>query len=166
MKSISNELKQDEELEKWYICIAEDIDKLEKIFQFDKWDDIYEYLNQLSFDTWPTKRNFVSEVKDKAKIIRDKAKESILTGPSSIKNKIFIYKSHQANLDIYAMYQILKEIQEIIIKFSNEYRKSKLEKNIIDFNDIEHLALQNISRKKRRGRIYTNRCCKKLPKNV
>ena len=151
LKSISNELKQDEELEKWYICIAEDIDKIEKIFQFDKWDDIYEYLNQLSFDTWPTKRNFVSEVKDKAKIIRDKAKESILTGPSSIKNKIFIYKSHQANLDIYAMYQILKEIQEIIIKFSNEYRKSKLEKNIIDFNDIEHLALQILVEKNKEG---------------
>ena len=40
------------------------------------------------------------------------------------------------------MYDILSEIKEIIIELSNRFLDEKKEKNILDFNDIEHFALQ------------------------
>lgn len=39
-------------------------------------------------------------------------------------------------------YKVLKALSGVTIDFSNKYQESKIEKNIIDFNDIEHYALQ------------------------
>ena len=152
LKNISKKLKRDDELEKWYLCILDDINKLEKIEKLQKWDEIYNYLIELPFETWPSKRNFVSELKDKAKGIRDKIKDAVVGGkPSSLRKRVFIYNSQKANEDIYAMYPILKAIKDITIKFSTAYREAKLEKNIIDFNDIEHLALEILVKKDENG---------------
>ena len=160
LKSINQKLKQEIELERWYIQIAEDIDKLEKILELEKWDDIYEYMQQLSFNNWPQKRNFTSELRDTAKNIRDKMREGVLTTTSSIKNKIFIYKSCQANSDILEMYEMLKEIKKIVLEFAEKYKKAKLEKNIIDFNDIEHLALQILVQKDQKGKYIPTEVAK------
>ena len=151
LESISKKLKDDNELEKWYLCLLDDVNKLEKIENLNKWDEIYNYLNELSFDSWPIKRNFVSDLKDKAKSIRDNMREGIITKPSSIKNRVFIYNSKKANEDIYEMYPILTAIKNIVLKFSTAYREAKLEKNIIDFNDIEHLALEILVKKDEAG---------------
>lgn len=152
LKNISKELKKDSELENWYLCILEDISKLEYICRFEKWDDIYEELNKISFAKWPTKRNFEAEVKDRAKNIRDEIRLNLLTDASSIKNKTFIYKSHKANEDIYEMYENLNEIKRIVVRFSEKFKAEKLKKNIIDFNDIEHLALEILVMKDEKGR--------------
>ena len=50
------------------------------------------------------------------------------------------------------MYEVLKEIEKVIITFAEEYKKSKRDKNIIDFNDIEHLALQILVQKNEEGK--------------
>lgn len=150
--NVDKKLKQDIELQKWHLTILEDINKLNQLLKLEKWDELYTYIQELSFSTWPSKKNYDSEIKDKAKKTRDKMKEAIITGDNCIKNKVFIYKSYQANADIYEMYKILKEIQIIILKFIEEYKKAKLERNIIDFNDIEHMALQILVKKNKEGR--------------
>lgn len=50
--------------------------------------------------------------------------------------------SKEAEDDIKSMYPILKSIQELVLEFTNEFNKRKREKNIVDFSDIEHLALK------------------------
>src|SRR5699024_10340236 len=40
------------------------------------------------------------------------------------------------------MYNILNALKNLILEFSEVFSKAKREKNIIDFNDIEHLALK------------------------
>ena len=117
-------------------------------------------MQQLSFNNWPQKRNFASELRDTAKNIRDKMREGVLTTTSSIKNKIFIYKSCQANSDILEMYEMLKEIKKIVLEFAEKYKKAKLEKNIIDFNDIEHLALQILVQKDQKGKYIPTEVAK------
>ena len=75
------------------------------------------------------KRNFVSELKDKAKGIRDKIKDAVVGGkPSSLRKECLFIIHKKANEDIYAMYPILKAIKDITIKFSTAYREAKLEK--------------------------------------
>lgn len=147
LKSINKKLEIETDLSKWYLTINDDIAQLENIINEKKWDDIYETLNELKFKTWPADKKIVSDMKDNAKEIRDNVKKSI----DDLKSKIFIYNSKQANEDIYDMYEILKEIKNLILKFSQEYTNKKKEKNIIDFNDIEHLALKILVQKDEAG---------------
>ena len=137
LKNISLKLKNESELSKFYLCILDDIDKLQEILNENTWDGMYAKLSVLKFKTWPTDKKTVMELKDKAKEIRDGIKKEI----NKFKEKIFIYNSKQANEDIYAMYEILTGIKNVILTFMDEYQKAKKERNIIDFSDIEHYAL-------------------------
>ena len=144
LKSIKTKLQIDNQFIKFYSCILDDISVLEELLIKNTWDDLYEQMIKLKFKTWPTDKKVVSELKDKAKEERDEIKKNL----KKFQEKIFIYNSCQANKDIYEMYRILNSIKNIVLLFSNEYSRAKLERNIIDFNDIEHLALNILVKKK------------------
>ena len=55
--------------------------------------------------------------------------------------------SKEAMEDIYNMHYILKELEKMVIEFSCLFAKRKKEKNVIDFNDIEHFALKILIKK-------------------
>lgn len=78
-----------------------------------------------------------SESKDKAKEIRDEVKKKL----AKVLDKILICDSQEANQDIYDMYSILLKLQDLIFTFETEFAKRKREKNIVDFSDVEHFAL-------------------------
>ena len=143
LKTVKNELKEDSELEKYYITILEDIEKIEKLLKQDSWDDIYNLICNLQFEKWPISRKIQSELKDKSKQIRDKVEKPI----KDFRDTIFIYQSKEAIEDIYDMYKILNILEKVILKFSNKYQENKKEKNIIDFSDIEHFALKILVKK-------------------
>lgn len=157
LKTLSITLKRENELEKFYLCILDDIALLEEILGLNTWDEIFEKISNLRFKTWPTDRKVTLEIKDKAKEIRDGIKKSI----NKFKEKIFIYDSKQANSDIYEMYAILVAIKNVIYKFIEEYKKVKIEKNIIDFNDIEHYALNILVKKDEEGNYIATEVAKK-----
>lgn len=138
LKQQAVKLQQDEMLIKWNIIINEDIDNLEKLLNINTWDELYNQIADIKFRTWAQDKKIESDIKDEAKEIRDKVKSQI----NDLKNKIFLYNSHQATKDIYEMYRILVNIERVIHKFSQNYQQIKKEKNIIDFNDIEHFALK------------------------
>ena len=52
-----------------------------------------------------------------------------------------------ANKDIWEMYNVLVYLKQVIFKFMDKYKDRKQLKNIIDFNDIEHYALQILVKK-------------------
>ena len=138
LKQQAVKLQQDEMLIKWNIIINEDIDNLEKLLNINTWDELYNQIADIKFRTWAQDKKIESDIKDEAKEIRDKVKSQI----NDLKNRIFLYNSHQATQDIYEMYRILVNIERVIHKFSQNYQQIKKEKNIIDFNDIEHFALK------------------------
>ena len=53
------------------------------------------------------------------------------------------------------MYGILKKLKNIIVEFKYEYTKLKKEKNVIDFHDIEHFALNILVKKEKDNYIPT-----------
>ena len=76
--------------------------------------------------------------KDIAKQTRDEVKGAI----KKITEKILIFNSKEANQDINDMYEILKKLEKVILEFGEKFAKRKKEKNIVDFGDVEHFALQ------------------------
>ena len=155
-ESISKKLTLDKELEKYYQTIRNDIDMLENLKRsLNSWDKAYEINQNLKFPTWP-RQKVESELKDEAKKIRDDGKKKL----SKILDKILIYNSRQANEDIYDMYSILSKLKNLIFEFNEEFSKRKRNKNIVDFNDIEHFALK-ILLKEENGKIQVSDVAKR-----
>ena len=51
------------------------------------------------------------------------------------------------------MYPLMKCLSSLVIEFSNRYRDKKREKDILDFNDLEHLCLEILIDKDEEGNI-------------
>ena len=142
ISSIKNLIKLIEwnpEFEKHCICLYNDIDKLENLERsLDDWNKAYNINLDLKFDSWP--RNSVTDIdlKDKVKDERNAIKKHL----QSELDKILVFDSKQANQDIYDMYPTLVNLENLVFAFEKEFSKRKRDKNIVDFNDIEHFALE------------------------
>ena len=157
LRVLEKELSKFKELEKFLKIIKIDIANLEEISKLETWDKLYEAINNLTFDRWPTDKKITNPLKNDAKDKRDKIKDDI----KKIKEKIFFVDSKQAKKDIEEMYYILKSLKNIVFDFIEEYSKAKKEKNIIDFNDIEHFALNILVKEDEHGNITTSYIAKK-----
>lgn len=131
-------IKQDtlkfSELEKFSRVLQEDINNLTNI-NLENWDKAYDSINEISWSKWPVDKKVTLELKNEAKEIRDKVKKQF----DGVKIKS---NSKEASQDIVDMYEILNEIKKLILEFSATFAAKKKERNIIDFNDIEHFALK------------------------
>ena len=59
------------------------------------------------------------------------------------------------------MYNILNKLKNIILEFSEKFYQKKREKNIMDFNDMEHLALKILVKKDEAGNVVKTEVAKK-----
>lgn len=157
LSEVEEILLLDSELEKFWQTIRNDIEMLENLKNnLNNWDNAYDIGKNLKFVTWPRKK-VESDVKEHAKEIRDGIKAKLY----KTINKILICNSKEANQDIYDMYNILKKLEQCILEFNKEFGKRKREKNIVDFNDIEHFALQILYKENNDGEIEKTEVAKR-----
>ena len=158
LKQVENKLSKFEELAKFQIVINNDIQNLEQIMNSaDLWETAYNSALTLAWPKWPSDRKVTLEVKDEAKEIRDSVKKKV----ASTIEKYLIYNSKQANSDIYEMYDVLYGIKQLVLEFTEKFSARKKEKNIVDFNDIEHFALNILLNIDQDGKISETEVAKK-----
>ena len=134
LENIKNKTLKFPELEKFSMVLEEDINNLNAI-KLDTWDIAYNSMNLMSWTKWPVDKKVTLDLKNEAKDVRDSIKKEF--------NGIILqYTSAEANKDIFDMYPVINSLKNLILEFSNEFKLAKREKNVIDFNDIEHLALK------------------------
>ena len=156
LEEVARQLSYDSELEKFYQTIRNDIDMMQGLKNnLHSWDKAYTINQDFKFVTWP-RQKVESPKKDEAKIIRDDVKKKL----TKVLDKILFCDSKQANQDIYDMYEILVKLEEIILEFGKEFSKRKRDKNIVDFTDIEHFALE-ILLKEENGKIKPSQVAKR-----
>ena len=127
------------ELQKYFLIINDDIEQLQMLkINLDSWNKAYEIASNIKFKTWATDKKITLEAKDDAKATRDIVKANL----KKVTEKILIFNSKEANEDINDMYEVLKKLGNIIIEFGQMFEKRKKDKNIVDFSDVEHFALQ------------------------
>ena len=137
LEDVFKSLTYDSELEDFKQTIESDIKQLKILKQnLNNWDNSYEIVQNMKFVTWPRKK-IESEIKEEAKAIRDNVKKKF----NKKIDKIFVSDSKQSNQDIFDMYKILKKLEKLILEFDEIFSKRKRDKNIVDFTDIEHFAL-------------------------
>lgn len=158
LRRVESNLMKDEELLKYKVMIGQDIINLEYMIEnIGSWDKCNEIANTKVFDTWPSDRKIQSELKDNAKSIRDSIKKKFNDVTANVRS----YSSIEAYENIYSMYDILKAIESIILEFSEKFAERKREKNIVDFNDIEHFALKILVNRDSDGTISDTDVAKK-----
>ncbi len=159
LKIVRNKLELVSELEKYKLTIQSDIDMLKELYNAinKSWDEAYSIAQNMTLKTWPRDRKISSDLKDEAKSVRDDIKDAIM----KIIKPTLIYDSESAYSDIYSMYDILNILKDVIIKFDEEFKNKKHERNIIDFNDIEHYALKILVKKDEKGNTIPTDIAKK-----
>lgn len=158
LKQVQKNLARFEELAKYQAVIENDIANLENLENNSNlWESAYNSAITLAWAKWPSDRRITLEIKDQAKDIRDSVKKKV----ASTIDKYLIYNSKQANSDIYEMYDALSSIKELVIEFTNKFAAKKKEKNIVDFNDIEHFALNILVKIDENGEITETDVAKK-----
>ena len=139
LQNILKDMKKIDELSKFTKIIQEDIYNLEDILRYtNSWDNTLTKMNNLVWQKWPTDKKITIDLKEQAKEVRNKVKEII---NKSIKKKI-AYDSIQANEDINEMHVTLTKLKNLLVEFMFKFASKKKEKNVVDFNDIEHFALK------------------------
>ena len=155
LESARKLLYDNKDLEGYLKIIEHDIDMLNKLkANLNNWDNAYEINKVLEFIKWSGKRIDAKE-KEEAKNIRDSVKDNL-----KVLNNILVCDSKTANRDIFDMYNILLKLENIILEFGEEFSKRKRDKNIVDFQDVEHFALK-ILIKEQDGKIEDTPVAKK-----
>ena len=158
LKNEAKKLSVEEDLKIWEKTFENDCQELEKLLNnLDSWDKSYQIANLIEFIPWPRNKTEFTEQKDKAKSVRDvirkKYKEKI--------QKIFVSNSEEANKDILEMYKKLNKLKKLVLEFDEKFTKRKKEKNILDFSDIEHLALKILVKENEEGKYIRSEIAKK-----
>ena len=133
------ELEGIKSLEQTYLLFEKDIELLKKI-DTTSWDTAQTGLSNIQWAQFTRKNKTMSEGEDQIrtelKTRRDNEKDYL---KKAIKEKI---SQESAVLELNEMYPSLKYLLEMIENFDENYKKAKKEKNIIDYTDLEHLALK------------------------
>ncbi|WP_352420084.1 helicase-exonuclease AddAB subunit AddA [Proteiniborus sp.] len=97
----------------------------------------HERLKRVSKDVDEELKKEVTKLRDSYKIIIDK----------SLKKDIFNKNIELYLAEINNLYPVMKYLYHLVVEFSQIYASKKLEKGIIDFNDLEHYALRILENK-------------------
>ena len=139
LKAEERRLSFESELDQYERVINSDISQLEMVYgNLENWDKAYSLINNVEFLKWPVSRKITNPEKDRAKALRDKVTKDF----KAKRTKIFTANSEDANNDLIEMYGILSKLENLIVDFDKEFSKNKRDRNIVDFSDVEHLALK------------------------
>ena len=113
-----------------------------------------EFRNEIifyDFPKLPVKRNKDAdkEAKERVKKLRDKVKKKIL----EFKSILDSYENEFIRKEFIFLYPSMKTLSNLVILFDKKYEAKKRERDLIDFNDIEHLSLSILTDKDDEGHI-------------
>lgn len=113
------------------------------------YDSLCAAFGAVAFDRLPSKRDAsVSPAKrEAAKSLRDKVKEAL----SELRAQFFCGSAGQVRRQMEGCQAAVEALVDLTLAFKAAYDAAKREKNILDFDDIEHFALQILLRREEDG---------------
>jgi ATP-dependent helicase/nuclease subunit A len=131
------------ELTPYIDIFRSDTETARQLMEIDSWNKLGEELNKLQFAKLPALRKLSEEAaakKDMAKDARDYFKKKT----DALRKELFD-NAPAAGKSMGSMYPLLKALSDTTIDFSSRFGQKKRERGLIDFNDIEHFALDILS---------------------
>lgn len=120
--------------------IRSDLEKYEQIAACNDFIGFYEALSNLSYDRLPSSRGFTGDAEklERVKQMRDEAKEFVKK-----LNKQYFFTSPQVMVEqMKKTAPMARELVRLTEEFADTFAEEKRRKNLVDFHDLEHFALQ------------------------
>ena len=139
--------------------LLEDQERVEELSHAENFSELYEGFSSLSFGRISSKKDVAvsQEKRERAKELRGTVKD-LLTG---LKEKYFYASAEAQEERMRACAPFVKELLELTLDFCRRFSEKKRERGILDFHDMEHLALQIlISRED--GKLSATRTARQL----
>ena len=139
--------------------LLEDQERVEELSHAENFSELYEGFSSLSFGRISSKKDAAvsQEKRERAKELRGTVKD-LLTG---LKEKYFYASAEAQEERMRACAPFVKELLELTLDFCRRFSEKKRERGILDFHDMEHLALQIlISRED--GKLSATRTARQL----
>jgi ATP-dependent helicase/nuclease subunit A len=103
------------------------------------WDALYNEFDNLEFSRMPRcGKEADPAAREEVKGIRDNVKSSL----NRIKKDLICGSSGELASDLRQLYPTMKSLGSLVLEFAEKYRDKKKQKNVIDFNDLEHYCLK------------------------
>jgi len=110
-------------------------------------DDMLEVFNNVKFSAFSRAKNqdLDEDLIKMVKGIRDKDIKKVI---GVLKEEVFFKKSKDMVEDLKKLYPIIRALKDLTLKFFDEFSLKKRERNIVDFNDLEHFCIEVIKDEK------------------
>ena len=115
------------------------------------WQEQYELLKDLKYTRLSSKKQegVEEEKKEAVKRRRDRLKKDI----TSIKENYFAFSPSAVEKQMGEIQRIEQILIEVVLDFAHRFETKKREKNLIDFSDMEHFALEILTEKTGRNEL-------------
>ncbi len=135
-------------------AIISDIEYLDNLKGLNTFNDYHQGFTQFKFKSLSRKKQegVADDKKELVKGIRNDIKALI----RDTMKQYFFQSPEDMVLDIKAMSPAVEVLIELTKDFSQAYTNKKSERNLVDFNDLEHLCLDILARKDKDNLEYTS----------
>lgn len=137
-----------------------DLELLEKLRLTQGYQELYDAFTYSSFTVLSRKKADGVDplIKDVVKGIRDEVKKSI----GDLKKLLFQISPEDTFADMCACQELVEELVDLTLSFKERLDQAKRDKNLLDFSDMEHFALQILLEKDENGALVQRETAKEL----
>ena len=151
-RSIAISLEEPLLMEKYVPFLMEEKERISHVRLAESYEDKMEAFSQLVFLRIPavkTKDPFIKQRQEAAKSLRDQSKDMLL----QLKKDCFMVSLPGICQEAEQLKPYLSVLINLVLAFSKKYMERKQEKNVLEFHDLEHLALKLLVRDYKDGQV-------------
>ncbi len=121
-------------------ALLSDKDMINNMQKALSYNDYYQVFTDVNFQRLSGKReeDVLPELKDEVKALREEVKKGI----NGLVKQYFFQSPDEMLSDMKAVRDVMKVLIELTKEFAIDFAKKKEEKNLVDFSDLEHFALE------------------------
>ena len=145
--------REDEFLTAYEPMLQLDIRQLEGVEKAGNFEEMYQVLSGISWTRLATVRSKNVDAERKAYVTgcRDRVKKAVL----KMQEMVCFARPEEMLSDLAAASEPVEVLLELAEEFSRRYQEKKRERNLVDFNDLEHEALKVLIRRDGKQVTYT-----------
>lgn len=131
--------KQTPEMDAYTVFLSNEYEALKQLMDCQTYSQYKKALNKLTFERFPSKKVINDELfrKEEAKKIRETTKKNI----KKLITDYFSFETEEIAVEFEILKPAINELIDITQEFARRFDEKKREENVIDFNDVEHFAL-------------------------
>ncbi len=117
-----------------------DIEEIRTLADCGSYRECQERLNEISFRTLSSKKDesVDVELRERAKKLRDRAKKIVR---EELAGKLFASKTDDIIYELGMCLPDVEELSSLTLEYLERYSEAKRERGVVDFSDLEHMAL-------------------------